>query len=98
MKKKPQSRFAELLQSSKGADTATPRPRAQDEAGKRARGHIQISALIPPEVRDDVKVGLALDPERRDLSELITDLLNAWLDSLPENVQRARLSKQKSKK
>jgi hypothetical protein len=97
MKKRPPSRFSELLQSQKGSDTAA-KPRAQDMAGKRARGHIQISALIPPETRDDVKIGLALDPDRRDLSELITDLLNAWLDSLPENVQRARLSKQKGKK
>jgi hypothetical protein len=96
VKKRPQSRFSELLQSQKDTKTAT--PRAQDMAGKRARGHIQISALIPPEIRDDVKIGLALDPERRDLSELITGLLNAWLDSLPENVQRARPSKQKGKK
>jgi hypothetical protein len=55
--------------------------------GKRASGYVQIAGLIPPETRDDLTVALAFD--KRDLSELLTDLLTAWLDEQPSHVKEA---------
>lgn len=61
--------------------------------GKRRQGHIQLSVLIPPGVRDDLRMGINFDPDKRDLSELVTDLLTEWLDSLPSGYQDVRPSR-----
>lgn len=65
--------------------TAESRPKR--EPGKRASGHVQLGALIPENTRDKVRVALVFD--KRDLSDLLTDLLNDWLDAQPEHVQKA---------
>lgn len=61
--------------------------------GKRKQGHVQLCVLIPPGVRDDLRMGINFDPEKRDLSELVTDLLTAWMDSLPSSYQDVRPSR-----
>lgn len=104
------SRFAGLVGQSKRdegvkRDEGTTKPlRARESAltaedvGKRARGHVQLSALVPPDVRDDLKVALALSfADHRDLSELITDLVSDWLDGLPSNFQNIRPSRRQNK-
>lgn len=91
--KKEKSRFAGLVGPSRSEQDERAAPK--DEAGKRARGYIQIGGLIPPDIRMDLRVALSLDPDGRDLSELLTDLLQEWLDSLPANVQAVRPSKTK---
>ncbi len=82
-------RFRAIIEKTVSAENAD----ETAEQGKRARGHVQISALIPPAVREDLKMGLAFDPQKRDLSELITDLLKDWADSLPAGYQSVRPSR-----
>jgi len=97
------SRFAGLVQQAKRPEEAIRKRQQQGvdspegDIGKRARGHVQVSALVPPQIRDDLKVALALDPDQRDLSDLITDLLTEWMDSLPSNFQAVRPSKRLDK-
>lgn len=55
--------------------------------GKRKSGHVQIAGLVPAETRDDVRVALAF--EKFDLSDLLSDLLNGWLETRPEAVKQA---------
>ena len=63
--------------------------RGDREPGKRARGYVQINVLVPSEIRAGVQLALNFDPERRDLSQLVADLLANWIEQQPEVVQKA---------
>jgi hypothetical protein len=64
--------------------------------GKRARGYVNLGFLLPIGLRDDLRVAVSLDPERRDLSELCSDLISDYLDTLPAGYQNIRPSRRMS--
>lgn len=67
----------------------------KEEIGKRARGHVQLSVLIPSGVRDDLRMAVNFDPSKRDISELVSDLITEWLDKLPSSYQAVRPSRRR---
>lgn len=89
---KTRRQFSGLLKQTAESDSQEA-PRIREAAGKRSRGHVQLSVLVPAEVRADLKMALPFDPAGRDLSELISDLVSTWLDSLPSGYQDVRPSR-----
>jgi hypothetical protein len=71
-------------------ETAITGKRAQ---GKRARGQVNLGILLSAGLRDDLRVAVSLDPERRDLSELCADLISDYLDTLSDGYQNIRPSR-----
>lgn len=56
---------------------STPAPTERRRRGRRAAGHVQLTVLIPPELRDRAKIR-ALE-QHKDLSDVIAELLGAWV-------------------
>lgn len=54
-------------------------PRGQRKPGKKRLGWVQLNMYVPEELRTKAKVK-ALQSER-DLSEVVTELLEKWIDS-----------------
>ena len=82
-----EQRIDETTPERSNVETTTPPNEGGRKPGKRKSGFVQIAGLIPPDTRDGLNIALAF--ETRDLSEVLTDLLNDWLESQPAHVRAA---------
>lgn len=61
---------------------APPARRPGRPPGKRSDpGYVQVSAYIPDDLHHNVKLALLQERQGREFSELVGELLTAWLDS-----------------
>jgi len=74
-------------ETEKQSDVEPTQKASKRAPGKRVSGRVQIAGLIPVKTRDGVKVALAF--ESFDLSDLLTTLLDEWLESRPDHVRLA---------
>ncbi len=56
----------------------SPSPSGRLRIGRRAAGHAQLNVLVPVDLRRKAKIK-ALE-QGRDLSDVVAELLNRWLD------------------
>lgn len=74
-------------ETEKRSDVEPTQKTSKRAPGKRVSGRVQIAGLIPAKTRDGIRIALAF--ESFDLSDLLTDLLNDWIESRPEAVRQA---------
>jgi hypothetical protein len=65
------------------APVETPAPKKRGRpAGKRSDpGYVQVTAYIPSELHHNIKLALLQERKGREFSELVGELLAAWLES-----------------
>jgi hypothetical protein len=94
----PTRRPGPRTKAASGETTAQPSPIIADsrQTGKRSdTDYTQVSAYIRKATHRGVRAALILGESDRDFGELVDDLLEEWLRSLPEDIRRASSSQRK---